>query len=198
MSLIAYAAAEFGPLIVFLALSAAFNVKIAVAGAVAATGLDVLWRWLRRRPFTRLYLIVTTLTLAFGAVDLVAPTPFLLVYEAPITNLLTAAAFLAGAFGQTPLLMEMAQSRMGERIPQTGQTRRFFRLFTLVWVAYFVVKATVYLWLAAILPLAQAIALRSVLGGVSLAVMIAVSSTQGRGLFDLCRRRGWLGAAEAA
>jgi len=196
MGLIRYVAAEFGPLIVFLALSAAFDIKIAIAGTVAATLIDAGWRWFARRPFTRLYLIVTALTLGFGAVDLLAPTPFLIVYEAPITNLLTGAAFLAGAFGEEPLVMEIAQSRAPERIPQTPQTRRFFRLFTLVWVAYFVLKAIAYVWIAATLPMAQAIALRSALGGISLAVMIAISSTQGRRLFNLCRRRGWLGASQ--
>lgn len=194
-SLLAFAAAEFGPLIAFLALSAAFNLKIAIAGAVAATLLDAGWRLIRRRPFTRLYLITTTLTLGFGAVDLLAATPFLIVYEAPITNLLTGAAFLAGAFGQTPLLQEIAQARLPEKLPATVQVRRFFRLFTLAWAAYFVVKAGVYVWLAAALPMAQAIALRSALGGLSLALMSVLSITQGRRLFLLANRRGWLGAS---
>jgi intracellular septation protein A len=197
MGLVRYIAAEFGPLIVFLTLSAAFGVKTAIAGAVAATLIDAGWRWRRRTPFTRLYLIVTALTLGFGAVDLWATTPFLIVYEAPITNLLTGAAFGVGAFGQKPLLFEIAQSRTPERIPQTLETRRFFRLFTLIWAAYFFLKAAGYLWLAATLPLAEAIALRSALGGVSLALMSVASMTQGRRLFFLCRRWGLLGAPQA-
>jgi intracellular septation protein A len=198
MSLLAFAAAEFGPLIVFLALSTAFNVKIAIAGAVAATLIDAGWRAIAGRPFTRLYLIVTALTLGFGAVDLYVATPFLIVYEAPITNALVGVAFVAGAFGEKPMLMEMAQARSAERFPVTAQTRRFFRLFTLIWAAYFFLKALGYLWLAATLPLAEAVLLRSVLGGISLALMSALSFTQGRRLFDLCRRWGWLGARAPA
>ena len=38
----------------------------------------------------------------------------------------------------------------------------------------------------------EAMALRSIVGSVSLAVMILVSATQGRRLFFLCRRLGLL------
>ena len=44
----------------------------------------------------------------------------------------------------------------------------------------------------------EAMALRSVAGGVSLGLMIVVSATQGRRLFFLCRRLGLLPEPEAA
>lgn len=195
MKLLRFAAAEFGPLIVFLALSTVFGVKIAIAGAVAATLLDAGWRWRRGVPFTRLYLLVTALTLGFGAVDLWAATPFLLVYEAPITNALIGAAFVVGAFGAKPLLMEVAAARQGQSFADTGAIRRFFRLLTLVWAVYFILKAAAYVWLAATMPMSEAIALRSLLGGISLGLMSALSFTQGRRMFFLCQRFGWLGPA---
>ena len=198
MGLLGYVAAEFGPLIVFLALSAAVGLKAAVAGAVAATLIDAGWRLWRGHAFTRLYLLTTTLTLGFGAVDLWAATPFLIVYEAPVTNALTGAAFFVGAFGEKPLLLDIAQARQPERLPATAEIRRFFRLFTLIWAAYFFLKAGGYVWLAATLPMARAIALRSLLGGISLAAMSVVSMTQGRRLFFLFRRWGWLGAGPEA
>ena len=195
---LAFVIAEFGPLIALWGLYFAFNMKVAIAGSLAVILLDAGVRLYRGKPFTRLYLLVSALTLAFGTVDLFAATPFLLVYEAPITNVLTGAAFVVGAFGEKPMLMEVAQARPGVVVPATEETRRFFRLFTLMWAAYFFLKAAVYLWIAATLPLTQALALRSLLGGVSLGLMIALSVTQGRRLFHLCRRLGWLGAQEAA
>jgi hypothetical protein len=42
------------------------------------------------------------------------------------------------------------------------------------------------------MPMLEAMALRSAIGGVSLGLMIAVSVTQGRRLFFLCRRLGLL------
>jgi multisubunit Na+/H+ antiporter MnhC subunit len=43
-----------------------------------------------------------------------------------------------------------------------------------------------------VLPLTQALALRSLVGGLSVAVMLVVSITQGRRLFFLCGRLGLL------
>jgi hypothetical protein len=91
-------------------------------------------------------------------------------------------------------VQELAEARPGANIPQTAEVRRFFRLFTLIWAAYFFLKALVYLWLAAALPLQEAMALRSIGGGVSLGLMIALSVSQGRRLFHLFQRFGWLGA----
>ncbi len=198
MPLLRFALAEFGPLIAFWALDLTLGLKAAIAGSLAVIAAESLWRLYVRRPFTRIYIVVATLTLGFGIADLCAATPFLLVYEAPITNLLTGAAFVYGAFGDRPMLMEAAQARPGAAIPETSQTRRFFRLFTLAWAAYFFLKAALYLWLAATLPMQQAMALRSLLGGISLGLMMAVSITQGRRLFRLCQRLGWLGAEEAS
>ena len=194
-ALLRFALAEFGPLIVFWTLALTFNVKIAIAASLATILVDGGLRLYRGRPFTRLYILVSVLTLAFGAVDLWVATPFLLIYEAPITNALTGVAFVVGAFGEKPMLMEVAQARPGADVPDTGETRQFFRLFTLVWAFYFFVKAAAYLYLAATLPLQEALALRSLLGGISLGLMSALSATQGRRLFFLCRRMGWLGVA---
>src|SRR5947209_11824086 len=104
-AIVVFALAEFGPLIAFWTLALAFNIRIAIAGTLAAILLDSGLRLRRGAKFTRLYLLVTALTLAFGTVDLLAATPFLLVYEAPITNVLTGAAFVIGAFGEKPMLM---------------------------------------------------------------------------------------------
>jgi hypothetical protein len=47
------------------------------------------------------------------------------------------------------------------------------------------------------MPMLEAMALRSVIGGVSLGLMIAISFTQGRRLFFLCRRLRLLPKPEA-
>lgn len=197
-AILRFAFGELGPLLVFWALMLTAGLKPAIAGSLVFILADAAWRLWRGRPFTRLYLVVSALTLGFGAVDLLVATPFLIVYEAPITNVLTGAAFVAGAFGEKPMLMEVAEARPGADFPRTEEMRRFFRLFTLIWAGYFFVKSGVYLWLAATLPLTQALALRSTLGGVSLGLMTALSVTQGRRLFLFFRRLGWLGAQAGA
>jgi intracellular septation protein A len=196
IALVRFAVFEFGPLAVFLILSSTLGVKAAIAGSIAAIVLDSAWRWRRGATFTRLYLVTSGLTLAFGAIDLVAATPFMLAYEAPLSNLATAAAFFVGAMGEKPMLQEVAEQRQGETYPATAEVRRFFQILTLVWAIYFLAKAALYVWLASTMPLPEAVALRSLIGGVSLGLMIALSATQGRRLFFLCRRLGLLPGPE--
>jgi intracellular septation protein A len=183
---------EFGPLAVFWILSLTAGIKPAIAGSILVIVVDSLWRWRRGIAFTRLYKLTSALTLVFGAVDLMSATPFLLKYEAVVTNLATCGAFVVGAFGAKPLIQEVAEQRQGAPFPGGEEIRRFFQIFTLFWAAYFLLKAMFYFWLAWTLPMAEAMAWRSVLGGASLGLMIAFSATQGRRMFLLLRRLGWL------
>lgn len=185
---------EFGPLVAFWILSYTLGVKAAIVGSIVVIAADAIWRGMRRLAFTRLYLLTSGLTLAFGAVDLMSAQPFMLKYEAAVTNVATGVAFVVGALGDKPLIQEVAEQRQGEPFPAGAEIRRFFQLFTLFWAAYFFVKAGFYCWTAWTFPMAQAMALRSLVGGVSLGAMIALSVTQGRRLFLFCR---WLGILPA-
>jgi intracellular septation protein A len=191
-----FALAEFGPLIVFWALAAWLGVKPAILGSILFIVADAAWRWLGGLTFTRLYLLVSALTLVFGLIDLASTSPFMLKYEAAISNAATGLVFFAGALGDKPIMQEAAEQR-GHSFVVTKEIRAFFRLFTLVWAAYFFLKAALFAWMAWTMPMLEAMALRSVIGGVSLGLMIAVSVTQGRRLFFLCRRLRLLPKPEA-
>jgi intracellular septation protein A len=191
-----WALAEFGPLLVFWALALTLGVKPAIAGSILFILGDAAWRWRKGVAFTRLYLLVSVLTLVFGGIDLASTSPFLLKYEAAITNVATGLAFVAGALGEKPIIQEAAEQR-GESIPATAETRAFFRLFTLLWAAYFFVKGAFYVWAVRTLPMLEAMALRSSVGSVSLGLMILLSVTQGRRFFFLCRRLGLLPKPDA-
>lgn len=185
---------EFGPLVAFLALSLALGVKPAIIGSIVVIAADALWRRLRRLAFTRLYLLTSGLTLVFGSIDLTSTQPFMLQYEAAITNFATGIAFAVGAFGANPLIQEVAEQRQGKPFPAAAEVRRYFQLFTLFWAGYFFAKAALNCWLAWTLPMTEAMAMRSAIGGVSLGLMIAFSATQGRRMFFLFRRLGLLPA----
>ena len=127
-----FAVAEFGPLIVFWALAATLGVKPAIAGSILAIAVDAAWRRRKGLAFTRLYLLTSGLTLIFGLIDLGSISPFMLKYEAVVTNVATGLAFVAGALGEKPIIQEVAEQR-GETFVATSEVRAFFRLFTLVW-----------------------------------------------------------------
>jgi intracellular septation protein A len=187
--------ADFGPLVVFWILVLAAGIKSAIAGSVLFILSDALWRWRRGLTFTRIYLLTSGLTVVFGAVDLLSATPFMLKYESVVTNVVTGFAFVACARGPRPIVQEFAEQRQGARFENRLDIVRFFQLFTLVWAAYFFVKAGFYLIVGQMMPMAEAMAVRSVVGSASLALMIVLSLTQGRRLFLLCQRMGLLPSA---
>jgi len=119
----------------------------------------------------------------------------MLKYESVITNVFTGFAFIVGARGSKPMVQELAEKRQGFAFADRPDMTRFFRIFTLLWAAYFFLKAGFYLLVAMTMPLSQAMLVRSVLGSASLALMVAFSVTQGRRLYRLCR---WMGLLPAA
>jgi intracellular septation protein A len=182
---------EFATLILFWAVYWPFGIKPAIAAVVVYVIADAIRRRVQHVAFTRLYILVTTLTIVFVAFDLIVATPFMIQYEAVITNFILGGAFVAGSQGARPMLQNMAEDWTGEPFPPRADIRHFFMLFTLLWAFYFVAKAALYLWIALNFPLAQALAIRAAIGIPSLLAMVALS-TQGRYLFLVCRALGWL------
>lgn len=187
--LLRFLAGELAPLLVFYALLALFGLKPAIAATVGFILLDLVRHHLLHIAYTRIYLMSAGLTVAFGAIDLSVQTPFMLSYESVITSLVVGVFFALGARGERPMLQEMAERQESEAIPDRPDVTHFFRLLTLMWAAYFVLKAAAYFWVAREFSMVQAGLIRSVSGPVSMGVMMLISF-QGRRLFRLCR---WLG-----
>jgi intracellular septation protein A len=187
--------AGFGPLIVFWGLDLTVGLKAAIAGSVACIVGDSLWRWWRGLEFTRLYLLVGVLTVGFGAIDLVSDTPFMLKYEGVITNVIIGLICVAGARGSRPMVLEIVEQQQGEPFPKRPNIIRFYQIFTLIWAGYFFAKAGVYFVIGEMMPMTQAMAVRSVLGTVTMIAMVAFSVLRGRWLFLFLRRKRLLPSA---
>jgi intracellular septation protein A len=193
-----WVSADFAPLIAFWVLDIAFGIKPAIAGAVGTIILDSLWRLIRRKPFTPSYLLSSALTVVLGGIDLFSATPFMLKYEGVVLNVVTGLLFIVGARGPKPLLWELAEQHKGMSFPDRPDVVRFFQIMTLFWAAYFLLKAGFYLFIGQIMPLAQAMAVRSAVGTASLGAMALISIAGGRTLFRLCHRLRLLPPIEAA
>src|ERR1051326_6531864 len=89
-----YIIMEFGALIVFWVTLYFFGIKPAIAATIAFILLDALYRWRARKPVTRIYVLTSTLAVTFGAIDLYAANPFMIKYEAVITNTVTGIFFV--------------------------------------------------------------------------------------------------------
>lgn len=182
---------EFGPLLVFWILLWTVDLKIAIAVGVICMLADAAYRRWRGLPITKLYLLSSGLTLFFGCIDLFAETPFMLKYEDVITSVIIATIFAWGARGEKSMLQGLVEQQQGDNFEDGPDIRRFFKLFTLLWASYFLLKAIVYLWLGEILPMEEALTVRPVIGMVSLGAMVLLS-LKAQMLFDFAVKIGIL------
>ena len=181
---------DLGSLGVFLVLRWIVGLKGAIAGTVLFVLAGLVWRIWKQQPISRIYWVVSIMTLGFGTVDLIVDDPFMLKFEASIINLITAGVF-AMTLRTKPLAQEIAQSWQEAPIPDRADTRRFFQIMTAGWAVYFAAKAMLYLWAALVLDYTMAMLIRIPVGNGSLLVMILISM-QGRKLFAAMKRWGWL------
>ena len=182
---------ELGPLAIFWGLMWTVDLKIAIAVGVALLLGDAAFRYWRGMPITKLYVLSGVLTVAFGAVDLWAETPFMLKYEDVITSLVIAGVLAWGARGEKSMIQALVEQQHGDAFEDGADIRRFFKLFTLLWAAYFVLKAIAYLWMGAVMPMEEALKVRPIVGMVSLAAMM-LASWKAQVLFDFGVRVGIL------
>ena len=145
--------AQLGTVILFWTLLWTFGLKVAIAGSIVFVLIDGTRRVIFRAGFPALYLLTSGLTIIFGAIDLYSQTPFMIKYEAVITNLVVAGVFAWGARGEKAMFQEIAEEQTNEKFPDRADIRFFFKLLTWIWAGYFLVRAGVYLWLGAILPI---------------------------------------------
>ncbi|MGH6878533.1 MAG: septation protein IspZ [Rhizomicrobium sp.] len=184
----------FGGVILFQVIFWRLGLKAAIAATLVFLLADGAWRLAQRERLPMIWLLANGLTLVFGVIDLWAKTPFMIRFEAPITNSIAGLAFLLGARGDRPIILEFAEQWQGagNRIPlEKPGMIAFFRAFTLAWAIFFFARAAVFLWLAFSVSLDRAIVLRSMIDPVSFIAMMAISIC-GRPIFGLCQSIGLL------
>lgn len=184
---------QFGTLALFYVLLYTVGLKAAIGGAVIFVAIDGARRLLRKEAFPKLYILTSLLTFVFGGIDLVAQTPFMIKYEAVITNAVLAAIFAFSIRGAKPMLQTLAEEQTKESFADRPDLRAFFTLLTVIWAGYFALRAIVYLWIGEMLPMEETLKIRPIIGTGSLIVMF-VLSLQARRLLLLLRRLGLMPA----
>jgi len=189
-ALVAFVLGNFGPLLAFWVIYQRWGVLTAIATSMAVAVAETAYRLLRRRPITRLFLMNVALTLGFGLVDLVLRKSVVFRFEAVLTNLIAAAYFTASLAGSRSILLELHESTRDPAEPVRPEVPAYLRLLTGVWVAYFVVKAALYAYLALALPLDGALIVRSVVGPVSFFALLFGERLVRKPLYRALRDRG--------
>jgi intracellular septation protein A len=188
----------FGGLIAFYVALRLWGLKPAIGITLVFVLVDGAYRLLRRKPMPLVWLVSNAMALAFGCIDLVARTPFMLRYEAPITNLLVGLFFLVGAAAEKPLVIQYAE-QSGARVGKLDRPElvAYFRALTLAWAATFFLRSGLFLWIGLHYPFDRAMTLRLVVGWLTIGVMTLVSF-KSRPVFALCQRFGLFRPAPAA
>jgi intracellular septation protein A len=182
---------QFGTLILFWSLLWIFGLKVAIAGSIVFVVIDGVRRIVTHAGFPAIYLLTSGLTLVFGSIDLYSQTPFMIKYEAVITNLVLAGVFAFGARGRKSMLQDIAEQQSGEAFEDRADIRYFLKLMTWMWAGYFVFRAGLYLWLGEIMPMERLLTIRPIIGFVTLGGMMLLSF-QGQRLFALMEKWGML------
>lgn len=191
-SFVFFVAHNFGPLVAFLVVNRFFGLLAAIATSMGVALVEVLLHVARKKAPTRLFVMATVLTLAFGGVDLWMQRSILLRFEAVITNVITGVWFGATLFGEKTMLLEFYEKSRKPEDPMPPETPSYLRLLTSVWTIYFFAKAALYAWIAFVYPLDRAIEIRAVVGTASFVALLGGEQLVRRPLFRFLRDRGWI------
>jgi uncharacterized membrane protein len=181
--------ANLGPLIFFYGTNHFWGLKPAIAVSLVYSVGDIAWKLYRRQPIPSLFKFSVATMLVFGSIDLYATTPFLIRYEAVVTNVFTGIFFGLSLRSERTVIEEAAAQSPEQMNPEK---RRFFRILTAVWVIYFFAKAGVYVWVAKHYTIEQALLIRSTFGTASLYGLIFISAGLAKPIFLFLKNRGWL------
>nr|WP_298796847.1 hypothetical protein [uncultured Acetobacter sp.] len=181
---------EVGGLLLFWGLSALGWGRYATMAALAFVVVDAVRRWRNKLGFPRVWCLFNGLVLALALPDFVLTQQTLERYEPILTNLAIALMFAIGALGKKPLIQEIAEQRQGAEFPDNRQDLlRFFRVYTWVWAAYFLLRVAFHIALAETVSDGRMHSIEDIVGPLSLVGMIALSFFGAR-IFRLAVRMG--------
>jgi len=188
--LLSFSFAELGPLIAFSVVTAWLGLRHAIAAAMICALACAIHKRRRGERLSSLFRFSLLMTLVFGAIDFWLSRPAFIPYEAVVANLAVAVFFARGAATSPPLVWELAtqSGRMPRERP--ADLVSFFRALTLLWAGYHLLKAGVYAWLAARLPLEQLLVARAAIGWVTFVPLLAACLFAGPHLYRLFDRSG--------
>lgn len=192
VALIRWLVRDFGPLLVFYGTNVAFGFVPAVLTTIAWTTVEVgllLWR---KQPISGFLTFSATVTVGFGLIDLVFQSPVLLRYESVVTNLFTGAFFGLSLRAKKSFIQEAAERRaelQGKPMTLTPVVLAYFRGCTIVWTAYFFLKAAVYAWVNTTYDFNAALALRVLIGNVTFYPLMGASIFLAKPIIAVMKRR---------
>jgi intracellular septation protein A len=183
---------NFGPLIVFYVANHFWGLKTAIAVSLVFTVAEIIHYKIAKKEITTFFKFSVVMTFVFGALDLTLENAFFYKIEATVTNLFTAFFFGITLIQPKPLIQQFAEQQGRTSKDQSVDKTFFFRLLTMVWTFYFVLKAALYLWINLNSDIEQGLIVRTIIGNVSFAIMLFVSIGLARPIWNLLVKLKWM------
>jgi intracellular septation protein len=133
---------DFFPILLFFLAYQAWDIYVATAVAIGASGVQVGWQWLRHRKVDRMQWITLALLVVFGGLTLLLRDPLFIKWKPTVVNWLFAVAFLISAYvGEKSLLERM----MGSAVVMPAAA---WRRLNWAWVSFFAALGVLNLYVA--------------------------------------------------
>ena len=169
MSALRFLAETFAPLGIFMGAKHLFGLVAAIAVGIALSLLLLAFQIRRDRRMSPFTAFVAASVIGFGALDLYFRTGFFVKLEPALGNAVTGAFFTGSVLWGSPVIIEFAERSLGRKV---DEARRYLTVWTLLWGAFFFLRAGVHLWMAYNVSLDRALLIRGLVGPLSFAVMI--------------------------
>lgn len=150
-----------------------FGAKVAIAIAIISTTIQLLFHWIYSIRMSPFFIAASGFTVGFGSIDLMVQNPRFYRFEPFAQNFAIATLFLLSFLRRFPLLAHLTGALPQIIRPHLSETTTsYLRNLTLVWSIYLYLKAGLFLYLAFRLDLGKLILWRSLIGGVTLVLMV--------------------------
>ncbi len=179
---------NFAPVLVFVAANRWWSYKIAVGVALTFTFFEIIRHRYQNKNMTSFFKISAAMAVVLGVLDLLIQDALFFKFEASLSNLVMAIFFGISLRGEKSLIQQFAEEQGRTSSEPSEDKNFFFRLLTMIWVAYFVMKAGLYLWINFNFEIADASLMRMFIGNVSFGVMIFLSMGLAKPLWRILER----------
>lgn len=164
-------AETFAPLLIFFAFEHLVSLLAAIISGIVSGVVLVAIQIARDRKLSPFTLFIAASVVAFGILDLRYQTGFFVKLEPALGNAVTGAFFVGSVLWGAPVIVELAEKSLGKKL---DKARRYLTMWTLLWGAFFFLRAGVYVWMAYNVSLDRALVIRGVVGPLSFVGMFAL------------------------
>jgi len=185
---------QFGPLIAFYGANHFWGLKAGILASLIWAVAEVAVSLWMKKPLTFFFWFSSGIAIVFGVIDLFLQRSFLFKYEGSLTNTIVGGMFAYSLWKKRPLLNEMVRAQIQtqkglasppELIPEVAD---YLWALTWLWTFYQFAKAVFYFWVAGNYPLEKVLVIRTVVGNVSMFVLLGASILGRKFILALARR----------